>query len=143
MDIRRILILVVFGMYLLSGAEIVVCTPGRFIEILCMQAGKVVSLKRVTMVCFDYRHYILYAGVLYLGVHVTQYLLHHQQTYLQSILCVLYEYYMSITCLLYVLYVHYSILYAYYVYLQYLVLCRWYQTKRTECLIWVFSRRLI
>jgi DEAD/DEAH box helicase len=32
------------------GAEVVVCTPGRMIDILCMQAGKMVSLKRVTMV---------------------------------------------------------------------------------------------
>jgi ATP-dependent RNA helicase DDX46/PRP5 len=32
------------------GADIVVCTPGRMIDILCMQAGKLVTLKRVTMV---------------------------------------------------------------------------------------------
>jgi hypothetical protein len=31
----------------------VVCTPGRLIDILCMQAGKLVSLKRVTMVVLD------------------------------------------------------------------------------------------
>jgi ATP-dependent RNA helicase DDX46/PRP5 len=35
------------------GAEIVVCTPGRMIDILCMQAGKLVTLKRVTMVVMD------------------------------------------------------------------------------------------
>lgn len=35
------------------GAEIVVCTPGRMIDILCMQAGKLVNLKRVTMVVLD------------------------------------------------------------------------------------------
>ena len=28
------------------GAEIVVCTPGRMIDILCMQAGKMVTMKR-------------------------------------------------------------------------------------------------
>jgi ATP-dependent RNA helicase DDX46/PRP5 len=35
------------------GSEIVVCTPGRMIEILSMQAGKLVSLKRCTMVVMD------------------------------------------------------------------------------------------
>lgn len=35
------------------GAEIVVCTPGRMIELLCMQAGKMISMKRVTMVVLD------------------------------------------------------------------------------------------
>ncbi len=35
------------------GADIVVCTPGRMIDILCMQAGKMVSLRRVTMVVLD------------------------------------------------------------------------------------------
>jgi ATP-dependent RNA helicase DDX46/PRP5 len=35
------------------GAEIVVCTPGRMIDILCMQAGKLVSFKRVSMVVMD------------------------------------------------------------------------------------------
>jgi DEAD/DEAH box helicase len=35
------------------GAEIVVCTPGRMIDILCMQAGKLVNLRRVTMVVLD------------------------------------------------------------------------------------------
>ena len=35
------------------GAEIVVCTPGRMIDILCMQAGKMVSLQRVSYVVLD------------------------------------------------------------------------------------------
>ena len=35
------------------GAEIVVCTPGRMIDILCMQAGKMTTLRRVTMVVID------------------------------------------------------------------------------------------
>ena len=35
------------------GADIVVCTPGRMIDILCMQAGKLISLARVTMVVMD------------------------------------------------------------------------------------------
>ena len=35
------------------GAEIVVCTPGRMIDILCMQAGKLMSLRRVTFVVMD------------------------------------------------------------------------------------------
>ncbi|OQS05572.1 DEAD/DEAH box RNA helicase [Thraustotheca clavata] len=35
------------------GSDIVVCTPGRMIDILCMSAGKMVSLKRVTYVVLD------------------------------------------------------------------------------------------
>ncbi|KAG5179626.1 P-loop containing nucleoside triphosphate hydrolase protein [Tribonema minus] len=35
------------------GAEIVVCTPGRMIDILTMQAGKLVSLARVSFVVMD------------------------------------------------------------------------------------------
>ena len=35
------------------GSEIVVFTPGRMIDILTMQAGKLISLKRVTMVVLD------------------------------------------------------------------------------------------
>ncbi|CAM9776717.1 unnamed protein product, partial [Ectocarpus sp. 13 AM-2016] len=35
------------------GAEIVVCTPGRMIDILTMQAGKLVSLDRVSFVVLD------------------------------------------------------------------------------------------
>merc|ERR1711871_217839 len=35
------------------GADIVVCTPGRMIDILCMQAGKMFSFRRVTMVVMD------------------------------------------------------------------------------------------
>jgi ATP-dependent RNA helicase DDX46/PRP5 len=35
------------------GMEIAVCTPGRLIDILCMQAGKLLSLQRVSMVVLD------------------------------------------------------------------------------------------
>ena len=35
------------------GADIVVCTPGRMIDILCMQQGRMVSLKRVSMIVMD------------------------------------------------------------------------------------------
>lgn len=35
------------------GAHVVVCTPGRMIDILCMNAGRVVSLQRVTYVVLD------------------------------------------------------------------------------------------
>jgi len=35
------------------GAEIVVCTPGRMIDILTMQAGKLISLSRVSFVVLD------------------------------------------------------------------------------------------
>jgi ATP-dependent RNA helicase DDX46/PRP5 len=35
------------------GSHIVVCTPGRMIDILCMQAGKMVTLRKVTMVVLD------------------------------------------------------------------------------------------
>jgi ATP-dependent RNA helicase DDX46/PRP5 len=35
------------------GAEVIVCTPGRMIDILSMQNGKLLSLKRVTMVVMD------------------------------------------------------------------------------------------
>lgn len=35
------------------GADIVVCTPGRMIDILTMQAGKLVSLSRVSFVVMD------------------------------------------------------------------------------------------
>ena len=35
------------------GADIVVCTPGRMIDILTMQAGKLVSLARVSFVVMD------------------------------------------------------------------------------------------
>ena len=35
------------------GADVVVCTPGRMIDILCMQNGRLLSLKRVTMVVMD------------------------------------------------------------------------------------------
>eukprot|EP00698_Gefionella_okellyi_P000578 TRINITY_DN104_c0_g1_i2.p2 TRINITY_DN104_c0_g1~~TRINITY_DN104_c0_g1_i2.p2 ORF type:complete len:795 (-),score=227.75 TRINITY_DN104_c0_g1_i2:2571-4841(-) len=35
------------------GAEVVVCTPGRMIDMLCANAGKVTNLKRVTYVVLD------------------------------------------------------------------------------------------
>jgi ATP-dependent RNA helicase DDX46/PRP5 len=35
------------------GSDLVVCTPGRFIDILTMNAGKLLSLKRVTFVVLD------------------------------------------------------------------------------------------
>ena len=35
------------------GADIIVCTPGRMIDILCMQAGKMITLKRVSFVVMD------------------------------------------------------------------------------------------
>lgn len=36
-----------------KGAEIVICTPGRMIDILTLNKGKVTNLKRVTMVVID------------------------------------------------------------------------------------------
>lgn len=35
------------------GSDVVICTPGRMIDILCMSAGKMVSLQRVTYVVLD------------------------------------------------------------------------------------------
>ena len=35
------------------GADIVVCTPGRMIDLLCMQQGKMISLKRTSMLVVD------------------------------------------------------------------------------------------
>jgi superfamily II DNA/RNA helicase len=35
------------------GTHIVVATPGRLIDILTMQSGKVLSLQRVTYICLD------------------------------------------------------------------------------------------
>ena len=35
------------------GAEIVVCTPGRMIDVLCTSGGKITNLKRVTYVILD------------------------------------------------------------------------------------------
>ncbi|KAG6540139.1 hypothetical protein Mapa_018524 [Marchantia paleacea] len=35
------------------GAEIVVCTPGRMIDILCTSAGKIMNLRRVTYLVMD------------------------------------------------------------------------------------------
>lgn len=39
--------------HLKRGADIVVCTPGRMIDILTMQAGKLISLSRVSFVVLD------------------------------------------------------------------------------------------
>lgn len=36
-----------------KGAEIVICTPGRMIDILTMSKGKITNLKRVTMIVVD------------------------------------------------------------------------------------------
>ena len=36
-----------------AGSDIVVATPGRFIDILCMNRGRLVSLERVTYVVLD------------------------------------------------------------------------------------------
>lgn len=35
------------------GAEIVVCTPGRMIDVLCTNKGRITNLKRVTYLCLD------------------------------------------------------------------------------------------
>lgn len=35
------------------GAEIVVATPGRMIDVLCTNKGRVTNLKRVTYLCLD------------------------------------------------------------------------------------------
>ena len=35
------------------GAEIVVCTPGRMIDVLTTSSGKITNLKRVTYVVID------------------------------------------------------------------------------------------
>ena len=35
------------------GADIVVCTPGRMIDILTMNAGRLITLQRVTYVVLD------------------------------------------------------------------------------------------
>lgn len=35
------------------GAEIVVCTPGRMIDILCANRGRITNLRRVTMLVLD------------------------------------------------------------------------------------------
>lgn len=36
-----------------KGAEVVVCTPGRMIDILSLSNGKITNLKRVTFVVLD------------------------------------------------------------------------------------------
>ena len=35
------------------GAEIVVCTPGRMIDVLCTSNGKITNLRRVSYVVLD------------------------------------------------------------------------------------------
>jgi ATP-dependent RNA helicase DDX46/PRP5 len=35
------------------GSEVVICTPGRMIDILTMNAGRLVSLSRVTFIVMD------------------------------------------------------------------------------------------
>ena len=35
------------------GSEIVICTPGRMIDILTMNAGKIINLIRVTYIVLD------------------------------------------------------------------------------------------
>jgi ATP-dependent RNA helicase DDX46/PRP5 len=35
------------------GAEVVVCTPGRMIDVLCANNGRVTNLKRVTFIVLD------------------------------------------------------------------------------------------
>ena len=35
------------------GSQLVVCTPGRMIDLLCMNGGKLVSMRRVTFVVLD------------------------------------------------------------------------------------------
>jgi ATP-dependent RNA helicase DDX46/PRP5 len=35
------------------GAEICVCTPGRFIDLLCANSGKVTNLRRATFLVLD------------------------------------------------------------------------------------------
>ena len=41
------------GMELKRGAEIIVCTPGRMIEMLAANSGKVTNTHRVTYVVLD------------------------------------------------------------------------------------------
>jgi ATP-dependent RNA helicase DDX46/PRP5 len=36
-----------------KGAEIIICTPGRMIDILTLNKGKVTNLRRVTMLVID------------------------------------------------------------------------------------------
>ena len=35
------------------GVEIVVCTPGRMIDVLTLNSGKITNLKRVTYIVID------------------------------------------------------------------------------------------
>jgi ATP-dependent RNA helicase DDX46/PRP5 len=36
-----------------KGAEIIICTPGRMIDVLTLNNGKVTNLRRVTMIVID------------------------------------------------------------------------------------------
>ena len=36
-----------------KGAEIIICTPGRMIDLLCANSGRVTNLKRITYVVLD------------------------------------------------------------------------------------------
>lgn len=36
-----------------KGPEIVICTPGRMIDVLTTSNGKITNLKRITYVCLD------------------------------------------------------------------------------------------
>ncbi len=36
-----------------KGAQLVICTPGRMIDILTLNKGKITNLKRVTMIVID------------------------------------------------------------------------------------------
>ena len=63
------------------GAEIVVCTPGRMIDILCMQAGKLVNLRRVTMVVLDEADRYVYVRILMLTHSLSHYILLNNMFY--------------------------------------------------------------
>lgn len=36
-----------------KGAELIICTPGRMLDILTLNKGRVTNLKRVTMIVID------------------------------------------------------------------------------------------
>lgn len=36
-----------------KGAEIIICTPGRMIDVLTLNNGKITNLRRVTMIVID------------------------------------------------------------------------------------------
>ena len=35
------------------GVHVIVCTPGRMIDLLCANSGRVTNLRRVTYICLD------------------------------------------------------------------------------------------